>query len=364
MTDPIRVDSTSATSAETLEPVVLWVSPNGRRRLAFVANLHANPNSPDACLSGELRYQSKRDTDDFVDEESLSLNNLHATQWTRYHIPSEAVLELFRALGGFYELHSTTGIPRRRYLLVPVDFQEGDPATAADVIDDVVGWLRASTDPRAVVDALLRNDPANARYLNSSSAAVSLNQLLVEWDALARQPEPRWHDLLRRHEWVIEQVLGQPLVLFQDEAQVSAPTARRKRAAYVDFMCQNPHTTAIALVEIKRADTPLLQDEPYRGEAYAPSDELAGAVAQVQYYRETFERDIDVLMREETVLRLAQPKCVLIVGDTRALNTRAKMSSFERFRAGVVDVEILTFNELRSRVEGYLAVVTGEVFEE
>jgi len=148
-------------------------------------------------------------------------------------------------------------------------------------------------------------------------------------------------------------------VLFQDEAVVSSPAVNRKKAAYVDFMYQNPHTAAIALVEIKKAGTDLLRNVAYRGDAFAPSDELAAGVAQVQYYRATFQRDIETLMRDVPHLPLAAPRCVLIVGDTRTLDSDAKRSSFERFRCGVQDVQIIAFDELRSRVEGFLAVVTG-----
>jgi hypothetical protein len=133
----------------------------------------------------------------------------------------------------------------------------------------------------------------------------------------------------------------------------------RKKAAYVDFMYQNPHTAAIALVEIKKATTALLRNEPYRGDAFAPSDELAAGVAQVQYYRATFQRDIETLMRDAPHLSLAPPRCVLIIGDTRSLDSDAKRSSFERFRYGVQDVQVFAFDELRSRIEGFLEVATG-----
>ncbi len=360
LTEPIRIDSTSSDSAGALEPVVLWTSDNGRRRLRFCPNLHNNPNDPDAVVSGELRYQAKREIDQFVNDESLSLT-LRAGEWTRYDFPSDALLEFYRVLSGLYEACTANGVPRRQYLMVPVD-GEVDDALAPAAIQDVVQWLLTCTNPGSLATSLTSLGPEDARYLSAASAAASLNALLVEWDSLASSPEPAWHTLLARHEWVIEQVLGQPLVLFQDEAVVSSPTVTRKKAAYVDFMLMNPHTNAIALVEIKRADTALLQAQPYRGEAYAASVELSGAIAQAQYYRTTFQRDIETLMRDTEHLQLAFPRSVLIIGDSRSLDDDAKRTSFERFRSGVGDVEVLTFDELRSRVEGFLAIVTGEAF--
>jgi len=360
VTEPIRVGPTSADSAEGLEPVVLWTSPNSRRRLAFCPNVHNNPSCAGACVSGELRYQSKRAADDFVDDDSLSLNNLHAGEWTRCSLPSEALLELYRVLDGLYEMHAADGVPKRQYLLVPVDREEGDPAPSAEAIADVIRWLRASADPAGLAGVLTRLDPCSAQHFHAASAAGALSNLLAEWDGLASGPEPDWHRLLAGHEWVVQQVLGQPLVLFRDEAVVSSPTVDRKKTAYVDFMFRNPHTAAIALVEIKRADSALVQDRAYRGDAYAPSDELAAGVAQVQYYRATFQRDIETLLRDEQYLPLASPRCVLIIGDTDRLDTDFKRSSFERFRSGLQDVQVIAFNELRSRVESFLAVVTSD----
>lgn len=360
LTEPIRIDSTSRDSAGALEPVVLWTSGNGRRRLRFYPNLHNNPNDSDAVVSGELRYQSKRVADEFVDDESIALT-LRAGEWAKFDFPSEALLELYRVLTGLYETCSANGIPRRQYLMVPVDGDIDEAVTPA-AVQDVVGWLLRCTNPDSLAATLTNLPPEDARYLSAASAAASLNALLVEWDTLATGGELAWHELLTRHEWVVEQVLGQPLVLFQDEAVVSSPTVERKKAAYVDFMLRNPHTNAIALLEIKRADTALLQGGPYRGEAYAVSDELAGAVAQSQYYRATFQRDIESLMRDIPHLQLAFPRSVLIIGDSRSLDDDAKRTSFERFRSGIGDVEVLTFDELRSRVEGFLSIVTGEAF--
>ena len=364
MTVPIRVVPTSANSAESRESVVLWTSPNARRRLAFCFNIHNNPQEPDACISGELRYQSKRSADQFVDEPSLLLNELHAKQWTRYKLPSRAVLELYRVLRGLYKVHETRGVPRREYLLTPVDYREEESLPSADALGKLVAWLRRSGNPTELADALTGFDPDNVRFLNTASAVVALSALLQDWRQLEQSPEPDWHDLLLRHEWVVQQILGQPLILFQDEAVVSSSNVHRKKAAYVDFMYRNPHTAAIALVEIKVPRTPLLKDRPYRGEAYSPSEDLVAGVAQVQYYRATFQRDIKTLMRDTVYLELASPKSVLIIGDTATLDTDAKRSSFERFRSGVQDVQVIAFDELRSRVEGFLAVVTGEAFEE
>lgn len=54
MTQQYHIDSDSSSSARILDPIILWTSENGNRRLAFLPHLHHNPNLPEACLSGQL----------------------------------------------------------------------------------------------------------------------------------------------------------------------------------------------------------------------------------------------------------------------------------------------------------------------
>lgn len=58
-----------------------------------------------------------------------------------------------------------------------------------------------------------------------------------------------------------------------------------------DFLTKNPVTDNVALIEIKKPSTRLLQSSEYRSGVYGPSAELSGSVAQVldQRYHLTSE---------------------------------------------------------------------------
>ncbi|RKG79321.1 DUF4263 domain-containing protein [Corallococcus sp. CA049B] len=114
---------------------------------------------------------------------------------------------------------------------------------------------------------------------------------------------------------------------------------------------------SLCFVEIKHHQSALLRKvgKPYRGEAWLPSDELAGGVSQIQRgvwkalrrpgdEWEDFAGNIPV-----------QPKSILVIGSLSEFATsdgqidKAKYRSFELFRSNTQSPEIITFDELFER---------------
>lgn len=120
--------------------------------------------------------------------------------------------------------------------------------------------------------------------------------------------------------------------------------------------------SSLCFVEIKTQKTELLQKTPYRSGCWAISDELAGAVAQVQgtvaLATETVRQKLalhDGLGNptgEEAFNYL--PKSFLVVGSLREFMTdhgvnQERYRSFELFRRNLGAPELLTFDELYER---------------
>ena len=121
---------------------------------------------------------------------------------------------------------------------------------------------------------------------------------------------------------------------------------------------------SLCFVEIKRHDTPLLAARPYRPAAWPPSDEVSGAVSQMQA---TVQAAVENLGRKlvpeddegnptgETLFNV-QPRAFLVVGSLDEFHTpaglnEAKVRSFELYRRNVVRPELLTFDELLARAK-------------
>jgi hypothetical protein len=116
-------------------------------------------------------------------------------------------------------------------------------------------------------------------------------------------------------------------------------------------------------VELKRPDTDLLVETPYRSEAWRASSELSGAIAQchatvdavISEWRVQAEKDREGYPTGIEA-HLCRPRSYLIVGDLRQFvrdgrTNVGKFRSFENLRRSLNDPEIITFDELYARAE-------------
>lgn len=115
--------------------------------------------------------------------------------------------------------------------------------------------------------------------------------------------------------------------------------------------------------EIKKHTTPLLKKKQYREpDVYQVDNELSGAVSQVQKTTHKAVRDLDDLHRAKSPageyqfdISTIRPRQVVVIGsltellDDNGEINEEKMSSFELYRRGQQEVEIITFDELYER---------------
>lgn len=367
MTQRYHLDSDSSSSARVLEPVILWTSSDGSRRLAFLPHIHDNPNCREACLSGQLRYQRKAAGDMFVDEDSLQLSNLRNGEWTKYQLSSDATLALFRTLGDLYRLYAEQGPPRGETTLIAVDgdFSAEVEALGENQVGPLLGALlrraaRAENPLRLAEDlAALGSQPlAN---LQSAAGIANLQSALAEWSTLGTRDESAWQEFFKRSEWLLAQAFAQPVILFRSGATVRPENLARADKQIVDYVYTNALTSNLALVEIKTPDTQLLAASPYRDSGiYRPAGDLVGPVSQICAYRHNVKRYASTLLSGgmRAALR-ADPQCVVVVGSITQLDSESKIESFEQYRRELRNVHVLTFDEVRARAEGMLALLTA-----
>lgn len=123
---------------------------------------------------------------------------------------------------------------------------------------------------------------------------------------------------------------------------------------------------AFCFGEIKTHKTNLLKqiNDPYRGECWAISDELAGAIAQTQ---KSVQKTIKELSTKVEIkdkqgnltgeqIFIYQPKSFIIIGNLTEFKSsnginEDKFSSFELFRQNQINPEIITFDELYERAK-------------
>lgn len=180
--------------------------------------------------------------------------------------------------------------------------------------------------------------------------------------------EAVWQSFFEKNTWImgygLSYIFNSPLEGKKLEQLVSGSTIFQKGKRVDALMKTKGIINSLCFVEIKTDKTTLLKQtkDPYRGESWSISDELAGSIAQLQ---RTVQRSIENVKTKTEIkdssdnltgetLFLYKPKSYLIIGSLNEFMidnkiNEIKYSSFEMFRKSIQDIEIITFDELYER---------------
>ncbi|SJZ67632.1 protein of unknown function [Chitinophaga eiseniae] len=173
--------------------------------------------------------------------------------------------------------------------------------------------------------------------------------------------EKRWQEYLGDNSWVFSTIFAQPVILYQREAYVGGKTIQNQDGKFGDFLIQNNLSSNAAFLEIKTHLTDIVESRPYRGsDVFGASKELSGCIAQVLQQRDTFQKQWAMLTmkKESKDIETFNSKAIILIGTINSLNADQK-ASFELIRSNSRDVEILTFDELGTKIERLLQITTG-----
>jgi hypothetical protein len=182
-------------------------------------------------------------------------------------------------------------------------------------------------------------------------SASRLIEFLNLWDQhQTNGDEEFWQIKFTEHSYVLSQAFSAPVVLIRERAYVGGMNLDRKDARFVDYLFSTETSRDALLIELKTPVTKLLGAK-YRS-VYGPSRELNGAVVQLLDYRRQLAQDLESVKRGTGhELRYFNPRCLLLAGNGQAeLGDPKKRESFEVFRSGLKDVEILTYDELFRKI--------------
>jgi hypothetical protein len=183
-------------------------------------------------------------------------------------------------------------------------------------------------------------------------SAKRIIDILGTWDAhKENKDEEFWQITFNENTYVLSQIFAVPLVFIKDKAYVGGMKLDRCEARFIDYIFSAEASREAILIEIKTPATPLMGSE-YRGNL-PPSRDLAGSVVQVLNYRYELGQNLRKLTDGTDIpLSAFNPKCAIIIGNAEAeLHDETSRRSFELFRAGLKDLEVVTYDELFRKVE-------------
>lgn len=188
-------------------------------------------------------------------------------------------------------------------------------------------------------------------------SAGRLTDLLRLWSAnKENSDEGFWQIKFQENAFALSQLFAVPVTLIEGKAYVGGQGIDRKNARFVDFLLSGGASSEAIFVEIKTPATRLLRHAAYRSSVFVPSGDITGAVVQVLDYRATFIQQMGLQIGRNQTLSTFNPRCVVIAGNSDQLVNDGQRQSFELFRKGLANVEIITFDELFRKLE-YLAAL-------
>jgi hypothetical protein len=185
--------------------------------------------------------------------------------------------------------------------------------------------------------------------------SIYFEAVIEEFDKLLKQSsesetlEKKWHEFFKKYPWIFTYLFATSVSYFDDQYYVGGQKGSGSGAQYADFIYKNQLTENNAIIEIKTHATKLLNKSPYRKgtNVYAPSFPLAGSINQVLSQKDTLLKEFNSIVG--TDFKSYEPKCVVVIGTLKSLSPEEKRS-FEMFRNNLKGVEVVSFDELRQKV--------------
>jgi len=134
------------------------------------------------------------------------------------------------------------------------------------------------------IETLAESEPKMLMSLKSDIELVTLKQLIDRYQEMLKKglSEGKWQNFFMENPFILSLAFAVPFMLVQGQAYVGGKRLNGRGGKYTDFLWASVTTGNLALIEIKRPETELLYQKPYRGDdVYGPSSDLGGAIAQV-----------------------------------------------------------------------------------
>lgn len=225
-------------------------------------------------------------------------------------------------------------------------------------IEDAVWAMNSLTNSRAMLifKELLEETVWSGYMINN------LKNVLKVWqDNKDNSNENFWQKTFWENQIVLSQVFSFPVLILEGTAYVGGKNIENEGGNLVDFLLENNLSENTVLVEIKTPKTSLL-GSLYRGGVHNISSEITGALLQVSSYKDSLIKDYHRLKSESIKSFYAfNPQCLVIAGTWQdEIVNQDQKKSFELFRNGLKDVQIITYDELFRKIEILIDLLEGK----
>jgi hypothetical protein len=367
----IDLVSSSSRTADA-SPIVL--NKTDMIQTKFVPVLVDNPNDAKKCVSGRLVYEKKRKADTEFPTEKLTKRSVKVGEGEinsiEISLDTSETYTLLEGLKSLYALHGeigTTPLGSSTFTKVDNSFRQfqtiisSDPSAARmlgqsenfELVKILLQIITQTESLDSLKNGLRELCDANISSLSEAANIAKLERALtVLDDNMNNDSEADWHEIFKGNQWILSQVFSCPYTIFEDKAYMGGKGLNNRKGNICDFIYQNKLTQNIALIEIKTPCTNLLGGQ-YRG-TYSLSTDMGGAVNQILNYRDKLTKGYyDACYNSSTAFEVLTPKCFVVIGKLGNLE-QDQLKTFENYRNSISNVNIITFDELRTKISDML----------
>lgn len=229
-------------------------------------------------------------------------------------------------------------------------------AKAADGISELSDVERDSLVDAVTSEsaAIAAASPQKFQQLKRDIEFVSLDRLIETYAESLEQDkaEAYWQTFFDDNAFALQQVFGSPMVSVRSGATVGVRDLSGSGDKIADYLFKNSLTNNVALVEIKKPTTQLLEAREYRQGVFGPSKELNGAVSQVLDQAYNLTKNLTGLKESSRQWDLESYaiSCFVVAGRTPSASDPVRQKSFELYRANSRSVTIVTYDEILERL--------------
>ncbi len=226
---------------------------------------------------------------------------------------------------------------------------------STDAISKMLQIKITDTDKHAAMKLVVEDrstikqtDPITLTKLKNDIELVSLELLISAFEKLlaTQTKEDTWQRLFNENPFILSLAFGYPAVKISDQASVGGKKLSGDSDKITDYLIKNGVTNNLALIEIKKPSSALLNKSAYRGSVYCASTELTGSLTQVLDQCYQLQKNIALIKDNNKIFDIESyaVNCILVIGMMPSDDDKKK--SFEMFRRNSKNVHIITFDEL------------------
>ena len=335
---------TQSTSKHTSSVSDLVLRTTNITRLIFRPLIIDNAKNQKASVKGWFIFQKKGVKDDWQDYKTMDLSKLKKGEWIKLELKAEEILKLLEKSDQYKQIYEKYGITYGTTDFIITD------KNIARVLEKIASFPNRDR----LLDALRSLDVLSMQTLNTLVGVGQLEKVLEIWNGNKNNDDENfWKNTFKTYSWIISQVFACPYVFIGDEYYFGGKKGNNKGGVYGDLLYQNNLTGNVAFVEIKTPCTKIMGSR-YRGNNDTDnntvccfSSDISGGTTQVLNQRNIFKQKQDSL--EESNKKILNSKCILVVGKVGSLSLGQK-KSFDLYRNNLKDVEMVTYDELFTRV--------------